>query len=49
VDGKIHIHDLHATMLYLLGMDHLKLTARHLGRDYRLTDVYGDVVKEILA
>jgi hypothetical protein len=49
VDGKVHVHDLHATMLHLLGIDHLKLTARHLGRDYRLTDVYGEVVKEILA
>jgi hypothetical protein len=49
VDGKVHVHDLHATILHLLGVDHLKLTARHLGRDYRLTDVYGDVVKEILA
>ena len=49
VAGKIHVHDLHATILHLLGVDHLKLTARHLGRDFRLTDVYGDVVKEILA
>ncbi|MCB1077217.1 MAG: DUF1501 domain-containing protein, partial [Verrucomicrobiae bacterium] len=49
VDGKVHVHDLHATILHLLGMDHLSLTWRHLGRDYRLTDVYGEVVKEILA
>jgi hypothetical protein len=49
VDGKVHVHDLHATLLYLLGIDHLKLTARHLGRDFRLTDVYGEVVREILA
>ena len=49
VAGKIHVHDLHATILHLLGVDHLKLTARHLGRDFRLTDVYGEVVKEILA
>ena len=49
VSGKVHIHDLHATMLHLLGIDHLKLTARHLGRDFRLTDVYGEVVKEIIA
>ncbi|HSH92557.1 MAG TPA: DUF1501 domain-containing protein [Roseimicrobium sp.] len=49
VSGKIHIHDLHATILHQLGLDHTRLTARHLGRDYRLTDVYGDVVKEILA
>jgi len=49
VAGKVHVHDLHATILHLLGVDHQKLTARHLGRDFRLTDVYGEVVKEILA
>ncbi len=49
IDGKIHIHDLHATMLHLLGIDHTRLTSRHLGRDYRLTDVYGSVVNEILS
>lgn len=49
VSGKIHIHDLHATMLHLLGIDHTRLTRRHLGRDYRLTDVYGEVAREILA
>ncbi|MFN7334048.1 MAG: DUF1501 domain-containing protein, partial [bacterium] len=49
IEGKIHIHDLHATMLHLLGIDHTRLTRRHLGRDFRLTDVYGSVVKEILA
>jgi hypothetical protein len=49
IEGKIHIHDLHATMLHLLGIDHTQLTRRHLGRDYRLTDVYGSVVKEILS
>ena len=49
IDGKVHLHDLHATMLYLLGLDHTRLTRRHLGRDFRLTDVYGSVVKEILA
>ena len=48
-NGKIHIHDLHATILHLLGLDHTKLTWRHIGRDYRLTDVHGEVVKEILA
>jgi hypothetical protein len=47
VDGKVHMHDLHATLLHLLGMDHEKLTFRHAGRDYRLTDVHGHVVKEI--
>ncbi len=49
VSGKVHIHDLHATMLHQLGVDHTKLTRRHLGRDFRLTDVYGEVVKEIIA
>jgi hypothetical protein len=49
VDGKVHIHDLHATMLHLLGLDHERLTYRHGGRDYRLTDVKGKVVREILA
>jgi arylsulfatase A-like enzyme len=48
-NGKVHIHDLHATILHLLGLDHTKLTWRHIGRDYRLTDVHGEVVKEILA
>lgn len=49
VDGKVHIHDLHATMLHLLGVDHERLTYRYTGRDYRLTDVFGRVVKEVLA
>jgi len=49
VAGKIHLHDLHATMLHLLGLDHERLTYRHAGRDYRLTDVEGRVVKKILA
>ncbi|MCH2375971.1 MAG: DUF1501 domain-containing protein, partial [Planctomycetes bacterium] len=48
VDGKVHIHDLHATILHLLGLDHERLTYRHAGRDFRLTDVYGRVVREIL-
>jgi hypothetical protein len=47
VEGKVHIHDLHATMLHLLGLDHEKLTFRYSGRDFRLTDVKG-VVKEII-
>ena len=46
---KVHVHDLHATILHLMGINHEKLTFRHAGRDYRLTDVYGHVVKEILA
>jgi hypothetical protein len=49
VDGKVHVHDLHATMLHLLGMDHERLTFRHRGRDFRLTDVAGNVVREIIA
>ncbi|MFM8497582.1 MAG: DUF1501 domain-containing protein [Planctomycetia bacterium] len=49
VAGRVHLHDLHATILHLLGLDHERLTWRHLGRDFRLTDVYGDVVREILA
>jgi hypothetical protein len=49
VDDKVHIHDLHATMLHLLGLDHERLTFRHGGRDFRLTDVHGKVVKQILA
>ena len=48
VAGKVHLHDLHATILHLLGLDHKRLTHRHAGRDFRLTDVYGRVVKEIL-
>ena len=49
VDGKIHIHDWHATILHLLGLDHEKLTYRYAGRDMRLTDVKGNVVKAILS
>jgi hypothetical protein len=49
VEGKVHVHDWHATILHLLGMDHEKLTYRHAGRDMRLTDVKGNVVKEIVA
>ncbi len=49
VEGKMHLHDLHATMLHLLGLDHTKLTYRYGGRDFRLTEVYGNVVKDILA
>jgi hypothetical protein len=48
VENQVHIHDLHATILYLLGLDHEKLTYRHAGRDFRLTDVHGRVVREIL-
>jgi hypothetical protein len=48
VENKVHLHDLHATILHLLGMDHTKLTYRYSGRDMRLTDVYGNVLKELL-
>ena len=48
VQDKVHVHDLHATILHLMGLNHEKLTYRHAGRDYRLTDVFGNVVKEIL-
>ena len=44
----MHVHDLHATMLYLCGLDHLRLTYRYQGRDFRLTDVAGQVAKGIL-
>ena len=49
VEDKVHIHDLHATILHLLGLDHERLTYRYAGRDFRLTDVHGNVVKDILA
>ena len=49
VDKKVHVHDLHATILHLMGIDHTKLTYLYGGRNYRLTDVYGSVVTEILA
>ena len=49
VDREVHVHDLHATMLHLLGFDHQKLTYHFSGRDYRLTDVHGRLVKEVLA
>jgi len=49
VENKVHMHDLHATILHLMGLDHEKLTFRHAGRDFRLTDVKGRVVKEVLA
>jgi hypothetical protein len=49
VEDKIHVHDLHATILQCLGFDHKKLTFRHQGRDFRLTDVAGNVVPKLLA
>jgi hypothetical protein len=48
VQDRVHVHDLHATILHLMGLDHTKLTYRYGGRDYRLTDVYGNVVRPIL-
>ncbi len=48
VEDRVHVHDLHATMLHLLGLDHKRLTYRYAGRDFRLTDVYGDPVHDIL-
>ncbi len=49
VEGKVHIHDWHATILHLLGLEHTRLTYRYAGRDMRLTDVKGEVVKDIIA
>ncbi len=49
VDDRVHVHDLHATILHLMGLDHERLTYRYSGRDYRLTDVHGTVVKDIIA
>ncbi|GMV99314.1 MAG: hypothetical protein AMXMBFR84_04530 [Candidatus Hydrogenedentota bacterium] len=49
VENPVHVHDLHATMLHLLGFDHTELTYRYAGRDFRLTDVYGNVVHDIIA
>jgi hypothetical protein len=48
-ENGVHVHDFHATILHLLGIDHTRLTFRHAGRDYRLTDVHGRVVKDVLA
>jgi hypothetical protein len=49
VEDKVHVHDLHATLLHLLGFDHERLTYRYAGRDFRLTDVHGRVVRELIA
>jgi hypothetical protein len=49
VEDRVHVHDLHATILHLLGIDHERLTFRFQGRDFRLTDVHGSVVKKLLA
>jgi len=47
-ENPVHVHDFHATVLHLLGLDHERLTYRHAGRDFRLTDVSGNVVKDII-
>jgi len=49
VDGRVHIHDWHATILHLLGLDHTRLTFNYAGRDFRLTDVYGEIVHDIIS
>lgn len=49
IEGKVHLHDLHATMLHLLDLDHEHPTYRHAGREFRLTDVHGRVVHEMLS
>lgn len=49
VENRVHVHDLHATMLHLMGFDHERLTYRHAGRDFRLTDVHGQIVNELIA
>ena len=49
IENKVEIHDLHATMLHLLGIDHTRLTYRFGGRDMRLTDVHGELIRGILA
>ncbi|MCA9203559.1 MAG: DUF1501 domain-containing protein [Planctomycetales bacterium] len=49
VENRVHVHDLHATMLHLMGIDHQRLTYRYSGRDFRLTDIHGRVVKDLLA
>lgn len=49
VENRMHVHDLHATILHLLGLDHRRLTYRYSGRDFRLTDVYGEVVHDVIA
>ncbi|MCA9018773.1 MAG: DUF1501 domain-containing protein, partial [Planctomycetaceae bacterium] len=48
VENKVHLHDLHATILHLLGLDHTRLTWQYAGRDFRLTDVAGEVVHDII-
>jgi hypothetical protein len=49
VENRMHVHDLQATMLHLLGLNHERLTYRHSGRDFRLTDIHGNVISDLLA
>ena len=49
VEDRVHVHDMNATILHLMGLDHEKLTYRYSGRDYRLTDVHGNVVHDLIA
>jgi arylsulfatase A-like enzyme len=49
VENPVSVHDLHATILHLLGIDHKRFTYRYAGRDFRLTDIHGHVVKEVIA
>ena len=49
IENRCTVHDLHATILHLLGIDHRKLTYQHNGRDFRLTDVYGEVATDIIS
>ncbi|MCA9046621.1 MAG: DUF1501 domain-containing protein, partial [Planctomycetaceae bacterium] len=49
VENRVHVHDLHATILHLLGIDHTQLTYRYSGRDFRLTGLWGNVVTDIIA
>jgi arylsulfatase A-like enzyme len=49
IENPVHVHDIHATILHLLGIDHLKLTYRYSGRDFRLTDTAGKVITDIIA
>jgi hypothetical protein len=48
IENRVHVHDLHATILHLMGLDHKQLIYRYSGRDYRLTDVHGNVVESII-
>ena len=49
VSNPVHVHDLNATVMHLMGVDHTKLTYRYQGRDFRLTDIHGELVKPLLA